>query len=57
MGKASRLACIIVPEALSIGSLICLLMVFLAGLNKNDANLRSLYYFKVGLGNQPKIHG
>jgi hypothetical protein len=47
MGKASRLACIIVPQALSVASLICLLMVFLAGLNKNDPNLRALYYFKV----------
>ena len=46
MGKASRLACIIVPEALSVASLICLLMVFLAGLNKNDSHLRSLYYFR-----------
>jgi SUR7/PalI family len=46
MGKASRLACIIVPEALSVASLICLLLVFLAGTNKNDSNLRSLYYFK-----------
>ena len=49
MGKASRLACIIVPEALSVASLICLLMVFLAGLDKSNSDLRSLYYFKVGL--------
>jgi hypothetical protein len=47
MGKASRLACIIVPEALSVASLICLLLVFLAGLNKNDPNLRALDYFRV----------
>jgi len=34
---------------LSLASLICLLVVFLGGRNPGDANLRSLYYFKVSL--------
>ena len=41
------MACIATPMALSIASLICLVVVFLGGTNSNDANLRSLYYFKV----------
>jgi hypothetical protein len=49
MGKAGRFACILTPMVLSFASLICLLVVFLAGLNKGDSNLRSLYYFKVRL--------
>lgn len=46
MGKIGRIACIATPGLLTVASLICLLMVFLAGQNKSDANLRSLYFFK-----------
>jgi hypothetical protein len=47
MGKLGRIACIATPMALSLGSLICLIIVFLGGLNKNDAGLTDLYYVKV----------
>jgi len=47
MGKLGRIACIATPMALTIASLICLLFVFLAGLNKSDTNLTDLYFFKV----------
>lgn len=33
--------------ALTIASLICLLFVFLGGINKDDSTLRGLYFFKV----------
>jgi hypothetical protein len=45
MGKLGRIACIAAPALLSLASFICLLLVFLGGLNKNDSNLRGLYYF------------
>lgn len=47
MGKIGRLACIFTPMALSIASLICLLLVFLGGLNKGSELQRDLYFFKV----------
>ncbi|KAF2834295.1 hypothetical protein M501DRAFT_1009727 [Patellaria atrata CBS 101060] len=46
MGKLGRFACIFTPMALSIASLLCLLLVFLGGLNKNDSNLSSLWFFR-----------
>ncbi|KAF2664352.1 hypothetical protein BT63DRAFT_483765 [Microthyrium microscopicum] len=46
MGKIGRIACIATPMALSVASFICLLVVFMGGLNKGDSNLRGLYYFK-----------
>ncbi|KAF2402977.1 hypothetical protein EJ06DRAFT_506095 [Trichodelitschia bisporula] len=46
MGKAGRFACIFVPMALTLASLICIVVIFLGGQNKGDANLRSLWYFK-----------
>jgi len=46
MGKIGRIACIATPGVLTVASLLCLLIVFLAGQNKNDANLRSLYFFR-----------
>ena len=47
MGKAGRIACIATPMALTVVSLILLIVVFLGGWNKNDSNLSSLYYFRV----------
>jgi hypothetical protein len=47
MGKLGRIACIATPMALTIASLICLLFVFLGGINKDDGTLRGLYFFKV----------
>ncbi|KAF2437026.1 integral membrane protein [Tothia fuscella] len=46
MGKAGRICAIATPMVLTVASLLCLLVVFLGGLNKGDPNLRSLYYFK-----------
>lgn len=48
MGKLGRIACIATPMALTIASLICLLLVFLGGINKSDSTLNGLYFFKVG---------
>lgn len=47
MGKLGRFACIFTPMALTIASLICLLLIFLGGLNKSSSTLRDLYVFKV----------
>jgi hypothetical protein len=47
MGKAGRFACIFVPMALSIASLVCLALVFSGQLNKNMSLQRDLYFFKV----------
>ena len=47
MGKLGRFACIFVPMLLSIGSLVCLLVIFAAGLAKNNSTLQDLYYFRV----------
>ncbi|KAJ9644009.1 hypothetical protein H2199_003875 [Coniosporium tulheliwenetii] len=46
MGKLTRFACIITPMALTIASLVCLVMVFMGGLNKSSPTLSSLYFFK-----------
>jgi hypothetical protein len=47
MGKIGRICAITIPMALTVASLLCLLVVFVGGLNKGDSNLSSLYYFKV----------
>lgn len=47
MGKLGRFACVFTPMALSLAAFICLLLVFLGGLNKNDGNLTSIYFMKV----------
>ncbi|TID13361.1 putative integral membrane protein [Venturia nashicola] len=46
MGKIGRIACIATPMAMTIVSLLLLIVVFMGGMNKNDENLSSLYYFK-----------
>jgi len=46
MGKAGRIACITLPMAMSVVSLILMVVVFIGGWNKSDSNLSSLYYFK-----------
>ncbi|KAI4183278.1 MAG: hypothetical protein LQ346_006383 [Caloplaca aetnensis] len=65
MGKAGRFACIFTPMAMTIASLICLVIVGLGGTNKNNSNLNNLYFFRanttdivvtaeeVNLGNNP----
>ncbi|PSN70189.1 integral membrane protein [Corynespora cassiicola Philippines] len=46
MGKLGRFACIFVPMALTIASLICLILVFSGQTNKDMALQRDLYFFK-----------
>ncbi|KAF2271111.1 hypothetical protein CC78DRAFT_11796 [Lojkania enalia] len=46
MGKLGRFACIFVPMALSIASLVCLILVFSGQLNKNMSLQNDLYFFK-----------
>lgn len=46
MGKAGRFACIFLPMALTIASLLCLVLVFSGQTNKNMALPRDLYFFK-----------
>ena len=46
MGKAGRFACIFLPMAATIMSLVSLIVVGLGGTNKNDSNLNSLYFFR-----------
>ncbi|KAI9706722.1 MAG: hypothetical protein M1836_003733 [Candelina mexicana] len=51
MGKAARLACIFVPMALTLASLICIILVGLGGTNKSSSTLNSLYFFKADTSN------
>ncbi|KAI4265568.1 MAG: hypothetical protein L6R35_007090 [Caloplaca aegaea] len=46
MGKAGRFACIFTPMAMTIASLICLIIVGLGGTNKNNGSLNNLYFFR-----------
>lgn len=46
MGKLGRFACIFVPMALTIASLLCLLLVASGQLNKDMKVQRDLYFFK-----------
>ncbi|KAF2192718.1 integral membrane protein [Zopfia rhizophila CBS 207.26] len=46
MGKLGRFACIFVPMALTVASLICLILVFSGQLNKNMQIQNDLYFFK-----------
>ncbi|KAL8714638.1 MAG: hypothetical protein Q9220_001587 [cf. Caloplaca sp. 1 TL-2023] len=46
MGKAGRFACIFTPMALTIASLICLVIVGLGGTNKNSDTYNNLYFFR-----------
>ena len=46
MGKAGRFACIFTPMALTIASLVCLIIVALGGTNKNNGFYNDLYFFR-----------
>ena len=46
MGKAGRFACIFTPMALTIASLVCLIIVGLGGTNKNNSTYNNLYFFR-----------
>lgn len=46
MGKAGRFACVFVPMALTIASLVCLVIIGLGGTNKNNSFYNNLYFFR-----------
>ena len=46
MGKAGRFACIFTPMALTIASLVCLIIVALGGTNKDNSTYNKLYFFR-----------
>ena len=46
MGKLGRFACIFTPMAMTIASLVCLVIVGLGGTNKNSDSLNGLYFFR-----------
>jgi hypothetical protein len=47
MVQAGRVACIFTPFALSIATLVCLILVFLGGTSVHNNALGNLYFFKV----------
>lgn len=47
MGKGGRVLCIITPYALTIASLVCLIMVGLGCTNSSSGTLNNLYFFRV----------
>jgi hypothetical protein len=49
MGKAGRIACIFTPFALSVASLICIVLVMSGGLDKKSSTLDQLYFFRTDL--------
>jgi hypothetical protein len=49
MGRAGRIACIFTPFALSIASLVCLILVMTGGLDKKSSTLDRLYFFRTDL--------
>jgi len=51
MVNAGRIACISTPFVLSIASLICIILVFLAGTSKNNTSLDNIYFFQGDLSN------
>ena len=46
MGKAGRFACIFTPMVLTIGALVCLVLVGLGGTNKNNDFYNDFYFFR-----------
>ena len=49
MAKAGRIACIFTPFALSIASLICIVLVMSGGLDKKSSILDEMYFFRADL--------
>lgn len=47
MGKAGRIACIFTPYVLTLGSLICIVLVGLGSTNAHSSTLNKLYFFRV----------
>lgn len=46
MGKAGRFACIFTPMALTIASLVCLVIIGLGGTNQSNDTFNNLYFFR-----------
>ncbi|KAL5360954.1 SUR7/PalI family-domain-containing protein [Aspergillus floccosus] len=51
MGKGGRFLCILTPYALTIASLVCIIMVGLGCTNANSGTLNDLYFFRANLQN------
>ncbi|KAF4221247.1 hypothetical protein CNMCM8980_003281 [Aspergillus fumigatiaffinis] len=51
MGKAGRIACIFTPYALTIASLVCIIMVGLGCTKSSSSTLNNLYFFRADLQN------
>lgn len=51
MGKAGRAACIFTPMALTIASLVCIILINLGGISKSSSTLNKLYFFEADLTN------
>lgn len=51
MGKAGRVACIFTPYALTIASLICIILVGLGCTKQDSSTLNDLYFFRADLQN------
>ncbi|KAG8533078.1 uncharacterized protein KY384_001861 [Bacidia gigantensis] len=51
MGKAGRFACIFTPMALTIASLVCLVLVGLGGTNRGNSTYNNLYFFRANTSN------
>jgi len=51
MVNAGRVACIFTPFVLSLGALVCLVLVFLAGEFKHNKTLDDFYFLKIDLSN------
>lgn len=47
MGKAARFACIAAPMVCTIASLLCCLLLLIAGTNKNIGGLNGIYITRV----------
>jgi hypothetical protein len=47
MVNAGRVACITTPFLLSLGALVCLVLIFLAGTFDHNATVDGLYFLKV----------
>jgi hypothetical protein len=47
MVNPGRVACIFTPFALSVASLVCLILIFLGGTSERNNTLGSFYFLKV----------
>lgn len=57
MGKLGRIACIFTPYALTIASLICLILVNVGNTNKDNSSLSHLYFFRLDFSSFTAVAG